>query len=172
MTADGFRWLLAIVFTALLALFIAAPLACADGEVSGLDGTPVVIDYPDLWADINPFSGAVYAMGDILCHQDSERSFHLNGSQLPICVRDISALAGLAVGMFLAMRLGRVTSGRRFCIPFLIASFALMLADVTLQNAFSLNVVPTRVLTGFLCGLSVSFAIDMWFRSFEPDVGE
>ena len=110
----------------------------------------------------------VYAVGDILCHQESGRSFHLNGSQLPICVRDISALAGLFAGMCAAMRIGRYTSERRFCVPFLIVSFGLMIADVVIQNVFSLNVVPARVVTGFLCGLSVSFAIDMWFRSFEP----
>ncbi|MBQ3735298.1 MAG: DUF2085 domain-containing protein [Candidatus Methanomethylophilaceae archaeon] len=168
MTPDGLRFTLALAFGIALALFISAPLVCTYGAVDGLDGTPVIIDYPELWGSLDSLSGTVYAVGDILCHQESGRSFHLNGSQLPICVRDISALAGLFAGMCAVMRIGRYTSERRFCVPFLIVSFGLMIADVVIQNVFSLNVVPTRVVTGFLCGLSVSFAIDMWFRSFEP----
>ena len=171
MTPDTLRFASALVFGIALALFILVPVACTYGEVDGLDGTPVVMDYPDLWASLDPVSCVTYAVGDILCHQDSARSFHINGSQLPICVRDVSALAGLFAGMLLTFRIGMYTSDRRFCIPFLIASFGLMIADVVIQNVLSLNVVPTRVITGMLCGLSVAFAMDMWFRSFEPDTG-
>ena len=47
MTPNGARVLMAAAFSAVLALFIAAPLAAGNGEVDGLDGFPVVPDYFD-----------------------------------------------------------------------------------------------------------------------------
>jgi uncharacterized membrane protein len=57
-----------------------------------------------LWAatTVSPGSGkaaatasaAVYVMGSFLCHQRPERSFHLNGVQLPVCARCLGLYAG------------------------------------------------------------------------------
>ena len=165
MTPDGARILLAAAFSAVLALFILAPFLADPGEVDGLDGSPVVPDYFDLWGTLGPVPAAVYAAGDILCHQDAERSFEINGNQMPICVRDISALAGLVAGLVASAFVGRFTSRPCFRVPFLIVSFAMMLADVAVQAAFGLNVFPTRILTGALCGLAVAFCIDAALRS-------
>ena len=155
---------MAAAFSAVLALFIAAPLAAGNGEVDGLDGSPVVPDYFDQWGGLNPLSAAAYAAGDILCHQDSERSVHLNGNQMPVCARDLSALIGLIAGFGISASAGAFTSRTGFRIPFLMASFALMIADVAVQAAFGLNIFPTRIITGALCGLAVAFCIDAAIR--------
>ena len=166
MTVNGIRALLIAFFAMVLALFVSAPFMIEDGAVDGLEGGhPVEPDFFDLWGELNPAAGSIYGLGDILCHQDSSRSFHLNGSQLPICVRDLSALAGLAGGLVLCAACGGYL--RRYAYVMLAVSFSLMIADVLIQNAFGLNISVTRILTGAFCGISVSAAIDRWLRSFE-----
>lgn len=171
MTPERIRIWLIVFFSVVLALFILAPLLCEPGEVNGLDGTPMVPDYFDLWGTLNPVSGLAYAAGDILCHQEASRSFELNGSQLPVCVRDLSALIGLIAGLIAVRFAGERFSSPRFCYPFLAVSFALMIADVVIQNVAGLNVFATRILTGALCGLSVAFVIERWLMVMAISIG-
>ena len=166
MSVDGLRALLIAFFVAVLALLVLAPLMIDSGAVDGLEGGhPVEPDFFDVWEDLNPAAGAIYGLGDILCHQDSSRSFHLNGSQLPICARDVSALAGLAGGLILCAFCGDRL--KRYAFILLAVSFSVMIADVIIQNVFDLNVFVTRILTGAFRGISVAIGIDRWLRSFE-----
>ncbi len=160
-----------VFFSLVLALFIIAPLLCGRGEVNGLDGTPMVPDYFDLWGTLNPLSAVAYGAGDILCHQEAARSFVLNGNQLPVCVRDVSALAGLIVGLAAAHTVGDRLCVPRVCYPFLVLSFALMIADVVIQNVAGLNVSATRILTGGMCGIAVALTADMWLRKSVLSMG-
>src|SRR5688500_6050025 len=50
---------------------------------------------PILWI---PLGGLLYAAGSLICHQLSDRSFHLQGSQLPVCARCFGLYAGGALG--------------------------------------------------------------------------
>jgi uncharacterized membrane protein len=45
-----------------------------------------------------PLSSAAYLIGSLVCHQLPARSFHLGGSQLPVCARCLGIYAGSAVG--------------------------------------------------------------------------
>jgi uncharacterized membrane protein len=45
-----------------------------------------------------PIAGALYALGSFICHQRSERSFHLFAAQLPVCARCTGIYAGAALG--------------------------------------------------------------------------
>ena len=163
MTPYGLRALLIVLSAVTLALFIFAPFMGGYGEVDGLEGGhPVEPDFFDVWGNLNIVQGSIYAVGDILCHQDASRSFHLNGSQLPVCVRDISALAGLVVGLISCMVFGELY--RKYVYILLAVSFAIMIADVSIQNVFDLNVFVTRILTGAFCGISVAAVIDRWLN--------
>lgn len=165
MTADGLRLMILFFFSMVLALFISAPLLEPYGAVTGLDGNPISPDHFDRWSELNPVSGLAYAVGDILCHQMESRSFIINGSEMPLCIRDVSALMGIVSGLMIAIPFGNHTSKRLFCIPFLMASFMLMGVDVVMQSSCALNIPFTRVVTGLLCGLSVAFIIDLAVRS-------
>ena len=106
-------------------LLFLAPLTLAPGTVNHLDGRANAIDFygvdgwgsagnqPDgsgsggdphdegnhfAWSELNPYAGFIYAFGDLNCHQKHERSWELNGNQLPVCVRDIGIFAGLFLG--------------------------------------------------------------------------
>lgn len=53
-----------------------------------------------------------YSVGGIVCHQQSGRSFHLFGVQLPVCARCTGIYAGAALAaLFFA---GRGSAGRAF----------------------------------------------------------
>ena len=50
------------------------------------------------WSELNPYYAFVYAFGDLNCHQKFERSWTINGNQMPVCARDVGIFLGLALG--------------------------------------------------------------------------
>ena len=58
------------------------------------------------WSELDPFSASIYAFGDLNCHQKYERSWQVNGNQMPVCTRDIGIFFGLALGGFIFSRRG------------------------------------------------------------------
>jgi hypothetical protein len=57
-----------------------------------------------------PAAGMLYAAGALICHQLPDRSFHLEGIQLPVCARCFGLYSGAALGS----AAGAVASGRRW----------------------------------------------------------
>ena len=47
-------------------------------------------------------AAVLYAAGSFICHQIPERSFHLNGFQLPVCARCFGLYVGAALGSVVA----------------------------------------------------------------------
>lgn len=50
-----------------------------------------------------PIAGVLYALGSFICHQRSDRSFHLFAAQLPVCARCAGIYAGAALGAVAAV---------------------------------------------------------------------
>ena len=48
-------------------------------------------------------SATVYAVGSLVCHQLSERSFHLGAFQLPVCARCAGIYSGAAFGALIVV---------------------------------------------------------------------
>jgi uncharacterized membrane protein len=48
------------------------------------------------------FALVMYAAGSVICHQRPERSFHLLGTQLPVCARCAGLYGGAAVAAMVA----------------------------------------------------------------------
>jgi len=92
-----------IAFTILLIWFIGnvitpylAPANTIDFGNDGLVGTG---DKADEIANIdNGFARFFYRAGDANCHQHADRSFFLNGNQMPFCARCTSIFLGLTIG--------------------------------------------------------------------------
>ena len=59
-----------------------------------------------VWSDLDPYAAFIYAFGDLNCHTKAERSWEINGNQMPVCVRDVGIFLGLAIGGFLFARFG------------------------------------------------------------------
>ena len=66
----------------------------------------LVVTAPILWT---PLATLLYAAGSLICHQLPERSFHVQGSQLPVCARCIGLYGGGALGSVVGVTLFRHT---------------------------------------------------------------
>lgn len=91
---------------AMLVGILVSPFLAPSGAFLFDGGTPGLIDG---WWRGHGAAGIPYAMGDVICHQELGRSFVLNGSQLPVCMRDTGIVAGAFLGLALCSLSGRVS---------------------------------------------------------------
>lgn len=160
-----------VIFSAFLLIFSAmviSPFTLPRGTVNHLDGSIGEIDH---WNDLEDLpwpQRAIYILGDVNCHQRSDRSLFLNDNQMPFCARDVGLLVGAMVG------LGSLTMiGRRPHWTFLMALLTPMAVDGLLQaiTGYESNN-EMRLLTGALAGISVGFiigwSIQRYYHGSEP----
>ena len=79
-------------------LVFAAPYMVPSGTLTDLSGR---VGYRDNTARLHNLSlipHAIYDFGDVECHQIKERSYFLNGNQMPFCARDVAIFVGIAFG--------------------------------------------------------------------------
>ena len=114
-----------------------------DGKVSIMDNTPYIKSHIR-----NPLARAVYISGDYMCHQHANRSFFINGNQMPYCSRCTGMFLGLAFG-FLIGALYRVRIGFALyivvVIPLAIDGFFQAITPYESTNLI-------RIITGTLVG--------------------
>lgn len=158
------------IFVAWLAVVLIAPLSLPNGSVKDLSGAVGRLDNPGQEARMNLFAQAVYTVGDIECHQIAERSFYLNGNELPICSRDVGISIGLMVGMAIGLLYIRRIN------PLLLAVGLLpMLLDGGIQAISSYQSNNTlRIVTGLIAGAAMALLLcEFAARYLEvgPDTG-
>lgn len=148
-----------------LALVLIAPFLVPSGTLTDLSGSVSVKDNEDQFRDLAPLPKAVYSIGDVECHQIKDRSFFLNGNEMPFCSRDLGLFAGLAGGF------GLVTFYRLKTNPLL-----LMLGLVPLALDGGLQLVteyesnnPLRLLTGILAGATLALIIAQFVFVVQDD---
>lgn len=121
-------WVCGVSLFFLLSFFL-VPYMLPESSVPNLSGRANAIDYSTTaswgnqvhagemghdqpteglfaWSELDAFSAFIYAFGDLNCHQKSERSWQINGNQMPVCTRDIGIFFGLALGGFVFSRRG------------------------------------------------------------------
>jgi len=117
------RWVLGIAGFYCISMFL-VPCLMPAGTVPELSGRANMMDYSSqdswgnhehaengemghnqsahggtfAWSELNPYYAFVYAFGDLNCHQKHERSWTINGNQMPVCARDVGIFLGLALG--------------------------------------------------------------------------
>ncbi|MGN1045150.1 MAG: DUF2085 domain-containing protein, partial [Candidatus Methanomethylophilaceae archaeon] len=156
----GFRAVIAFSSLAVLALLVSAPWALPYGYVNGLSGHPGVIDFQYVWNDMDPFPAAAYWIGDVLCHQQAERSLSMNGSQMPICIRDLFIIAGFVTGCMVFLIRRYELDVRRTAILFA-AAVSILLVDHTYQWLAGADIPLTRALTGAFVGVASAFLLEL-----------
>ncbi len=168
-----------LVFIYTVSLFV-VPLTLEPGTVEGLSGAANRISYTEMWSELPLYHRMVYAFSDFNCHQMHERSYYINGNQMPVCARCMGIFMGLTLG-FLVMifviprrdykdmllgllpfktehfsemkkRVVMVMVGLMMISPMGADGFLQLLTDYESNN-------PMRALTGFLGG--VVFALFM-----------
>lgn len=156
-TIDRHVTIVLAVFGALLFLLLISPYLVPAGRLLDLSGKVLSIDNQDQFSGLNPVAWAVYSFGDISCHQLKDRSFFLNGNQMPVCSRDAGIFIGLFAGA-LAMSAISITIRKRWLIlgvlPMAIDGGFQAVTNYTSDNS-------TRVVTGAFAGAAVAMFICM-----------
>ena len=161
-----------IISSVLAVCFFIAPYLSPYGSFLGLDGNPGVMDHWDIWSGKDPFSCIIYSTGDIVCHQEEARTFILNGSEMPVCVRDVGLLLGFIIGCSSLLTLMGQVFAERYGRPFIVISFLLIFTDWIIQRSMSLNIPFTRLATGLLAGAGFAVLIHLWMRKAFYNEGE
>ena len=144
-----------LFFTLLVFL---VPFTLTPGQVTDLSGRVGNVDNGDQLSSMNPLAAAVYWLGDANCHQIAERSFFLNGNQMPFCARDVSIFVGLVIGLVLALfanprpNLWLVMLG---FVPIALDGGAQIMLDYQSSNLL-------RAITGLLTGLCAAMLLHLF----------
>lgn len=155
-------------FAVILVLIVAAPYMAPHGTFTHLDGDAGYID--NGWLGHRP-AGIMYLLGDLFCHQDMDRSYILNGSQLPVCIRDTGILAGLVVGFLACVILDRRLGDRRFAYVGVVL-VVIMAAEWTTEGFVGDMPVP-RFVSGICAGIGAALFLSwMLYRDAETDYNQ
>lgn len=137
-----------LIFAFITVLVMAAPLMAPAGTLTGLDGQVGVIDNDGTWNELDIITGLIYRTGDYFCHQMEERSYLINGNQIPVCVRDLGLLLGFTTASFFSIWIDRRINWLLIFIlvsPIVIDGGVQLLTDYQSQNII-------RLITGVLGG--------------------
>ncbi|HEX9909031.1 MAG TPA: DUF2085 domain-containing protein [Thermoplasmata archaeon] len=149
-------WLLLV----LLSSYLVSP-----DTLSDLTGSVGVVDNKEQFAPLGPVPKAVYSIGDWECHQIADRSYFLNGNQMPFCARDLGLFAGIAAGFALTA-----------FVLFTPNPLLLLLGLVPMGIDGGLQAVtdyestnPLRLVTGLIAGIALSLIIAQFVFAFKQD---
>jgi len=144
-------------------LILSGPFMVPEGHAEDLSGGVGVYDNQNVIEQMNPIAKAVYYLGDVNCHQKSERSYSYNQNQMPFCARDVGIFAGLVIGFTYAL-------GRRIelTLPLILLSLVPIGIDGTVQlltDYESTNI--RRVVTGLIAGGVTGIALRIIANSLD-----
>jgi len=146
-----------------ISLQFLAPLALPENSVQDLSGLVAVSDNEYTIDNMNFPWSFVYSAGDRLCHQKAERSFFVNGNQMPFCSRCTAIWLGLAFGLGF-MTFYQIQLNEKFLFVIIAGIIPLAVDGVGQLFGFweSTNLVRviTGLLTGTVCGLAIGVIID------------
>jgi uncharacterized membrane protein len=140
---------LLIISAVWLALVVSSPFLVPSNTLKDLSGVVGGHENENQFKTLGPLPHAVYWLGDAECHQLANRSYYLNGNQMPFCSRDVGLFLGLVVGFFTA------TFVRWKIPPFLVLLGLVPIAiDGGLQQVTSYESTNSlRIVTGLVAGL-------------------
>ena len=134
-----------------------------EGKVGIMDNSPYINSHIS-----NPFIRGIYISGDYMCHQHSDRSFFINGNQMPYCSRCTGMYLGLSFG-FLIGALYRVRVGFSLYIlvilPLALDGFMQLISPYESTNLM-------RIITGNLAGTFSSLIFAYVYYDTHPPTHE
>lgn len=144
-------------------LHFVMPLLLPANIITDLSGVVGLEDNEHLTNNLPFPSSLVYKLGDIMCHQKAERSFFINGNQMPFCSRCTGIFLGLSIGLMIAI-FKKLRLDGKFII-FLIAAFVPIGIDGIGQlfgfwESNNLIRVITGLSAGIVCGIAIGLIVD------------
>lgn len=155
MIQDKSAKILLAFFGISLGLIVVTPMLYPPGTFSGLDGRPGLMDQD--WGGYGA-GGIVYAIGDLLCHQEAARSFFLNGNQLPFCIRDVGLLIGLVGGLAVVYREG-LSSGEFKRLMFGLLLLVPTAAEYAVEHVCDMDLPELRFILGIVSGFGAALIL-------------
>ncbi len=148
-----------------LALVMISPYLVEPGTLLDLSGTVGKHENDALFDGLDPLPHAIYWIGDGECHQIAERSYSLNGNQMPFCARDLGLFAGLAAGF------GFVAFFELVLNPlFAVLGLVPIGIDGGLQLVTSYESSnPLRLITGVVAGITLAVIIAQFVYVVQKD---
>ena len=154
-----------VAATVWLLLVVLSPMMVPADTLQDLSGSVGLRDNDDQFADLGPVVKAVYVFGDLECHQIAERSYFLNGNQMPFCARDLGIFAGLAAGFglatFVALNINPVFLLFGL-VPLGLDGGVQLVSDYESTN-------PLRLLTGIVAGVSLALLLASFVFAFKEE---
>jgi len=152
-----------VLFFLWAALQFLAPMFLPQGSVVDLTGNTVITNNEEAISEM-PFPwNAIYSTGDSLCHQKAERSFFINGNQMPFCSRCTAIWMGLAIGLgFIVFY--KIQLDEKFILAIIVGLVPIGIDGLGQNFGFweSTNVIRmiTGLMTGIICGVAIGLIID------------
>lgn len=153
-----------------LLLALASPFMVPSNTLLDLSGTVGMRENDAQFDSLSLVPRTIYVIGDIECHQLAERSYFLNGNQMPFCARDLGLFAGLAAGFGIATLMVVKLNPLLFMlglVPLGLDGGIQFVTDYESTN-------PLRLATGLVAGASLALLLAMFvleLRSERPDPG-
>ncbi|MBC7107584.1 MAG: DUF2085 domain-containing protein [Methanomassiliicoccales archaeon] len=155
-----------ILFSIWFLVILTSPFLVPSDTVNDLSGFVGQIDNAEIVERMNPLPRIIYTIGDIYCHQKSDRSYFINGNQMPFCARDFGIFAGLTLGMLIALLAPKIRINA--------ITFVLMFIPLVIDGALQLltsyeSTNPLRLFTGILAGIAVAMLLSSLIREIFAD---
>jgi len=138
-----------------LSLLLFSPYMIDNGTTGDLSGVVGKYDNKEVIEEMNFLAKFIYYVGDLNCHQLSQRSYSYNDNQMSFCARDTGIFLGLVLGFMYASRKKIILT-----LPLVIATLLPIGLDGTIQlltDYESTN--PKRLITGLIAGVVTGIAI-------------
>jgi uncharacterized membrane protein len=149
-------------------LILAAPFMVPSNTLLDLSGTVGMRENDAQFESLGVVPRTIYIIGDIECHQLPERSYFLNGNQMPFCARDLGLFAGLMAGFGLATLI---------VVELNPVLFLLGLVPLGLDGGIQLvtdyeSVNPLRLATGIVAGAALALLLSLFVFALRDEAPE
>lgn len=162
---SGVLLILLVASTIWVALTVTAPLLVPSDTLLDLTGTVGMRENIAQFESLSIVPRTIYIIGDLECHQIAERSYFLNGNQMPFCSRDLGLFLGLAFGFgvatffFLQLNPMWLLVG---LVPIGLDGGLQLVADYESTN-------PLRLVTGITGGAALALLLASFVLAFRED---
>ena len=152
-----------VLFLIFFLMQVIAPIMIPYGQIEDLSGYTIVTNNLDEINKIPAPWNVIYRIGDSMCHQKSDRSYFINGNQMPFCSRCTAIILGITIGIGF-MLFFKFELDDRFIFLMLIGFIPIGIDGIGQLFGFweSTNQVRflTGILVGIISGISIGVIID------------
>ena len=152
-----------VLFLIWILLQFLAPLALPSNSVKDLSGLTAVSNNEEIISKMPQPWGLMYSAGDRLCHQKAERSFFINGNQMPFCTRCTAIWLGIAIGIGV-MVFYKIELDKKFLMLIILGILPIGIDGIgqllgLWESSNSIRF-ATGLMIGLICGIAIGIIVD------------